>query len=71
MFTPKIVKNLMGMIAKQKLQEWKRQDPELFGKAVEFCRGKSDGELMKIAEGMAKERGINLRELAETLGLKI
>lgn len=52
------------------LQQMAGQDPRI-GQFVNMVNGKSPQQLRQIAENMAKERGINLEELAQQLGMQV
>lgn len=75
MFNPKIAGGPLGMMAnrliQKKLSEWQSQSPEKFKSALSLIQGKSEDQLRDLAENMAKEKNINLKELASLLGLRL
>lgn len=56
-------KNPMGM-----LQNASRQNPQL-AQALQMLNGKTPQELQQIAEGLAKQRGVDLRQFAQSIGV--
>lgn len=67
MFNPFQIQNPNQMI----MQTMQRQNPELFRKVQEMTNGKNNDELKEMANNIAKERGINLSQFANQLGIKI
>ena len=47
-----------------------KQTPEM-ERACSIIRGKNAQQLQEIAENMARERGIDIRELAKNLGINL
>lgn len=52
------------------LQQLARTDPQI-NKVLQMTRGKSDAEMRQFAENLARERGIDLENLARSLGITI
>lgn len=46
------------------------QNPQM-AQAMKLIQGKSPEELRMVAENMAKERGMNLEQLAQNMGLTL
>lgn len=55
----------------QMMQKMRSQNPQLFNKVQEMIQGKNENELKEIAQNIAKERGIDLNQFANGLGLRI
>lgn len=55
----------------QILQRMQQKDPQKFEQIRKMIDGKSDGQLKEMAENIARERGIDLGQLASQLGLKL
>lgn len=54
----------------QLLENMARQDPRI-RQAMEMTRGKSSRQMRQIAENMARERGLDLNDVARQLGITI
>lgn len=52
------------------LQSMSGSNPQL-AQAMQMMQGKSPQDLRKVAENMAKERGMDLEQLAQSMGLKL
>lgn len=61
----------MQAMQNQMIQQMQRQNPQLFQKVQEMTQGKNEGQLREIAQNIAKERGIDLNQFANGLGLRI
>lgn len=51
-------------------QSMAKSNPQM-QQALGMIQGKSPEQLRQVAENMAKERGINLNQLAQSLGVKL
>ena len=47
------------------------QNPQRFKEVMNMLGGKSEDEQKEMAENLAKERGINLKQFASQFGMKI
>lgn len=52
------------------LQSMMGQNPQM-AQAMRMIQGRSPQELRKVAENMARERGTNLEQLAQSMGLTL
>lgn len=52
------------------LQQMARTDPRV-AQAMRMIHGKNPQQLRDIAQNMAKERGVNLEDVARSLGISI
>lgn len=59
-----------GRNPKQMIRQMAMQNPRV-AQFEQMTNGKSEGELRSMAENMASERGIDLNELAQQLGVRI
>lgn len=50
------------------LQQMAGQNP-VYGKAFEMVKGKSEAEIMQIAENLAKTQNVDLNQLRQQLGI--
>ena len=53
------------------MQKMQQSNPELYAKGMQMIRGKSDAQLKEIANNIAKEQGIDLKDFASSLGIKM
>ena len=60
----------MGRNPNQLIMQMAQQDPRI-KQVVEMMRGKNPDQLQRIAENMAKERGMTLDDVARQLGIQI
>lgn len=60
----------MGRNPNQVIMQMAQQDPRI-KQVVEMMRGKNPDQLQRIAENMAKERGMTLDDVARQLGIQI
>lgn len=58
-------KNPMGIF-----QQMAGANPQM-AQALQIMNGKNPAQLRQVAENMAKERGIDLEKMAESMGLKL
>ena len=49
----------------------RQANPELYNKTMQMLNGKSEAQIKEMAENMARERGIDLGQLASQFGVKI
>jgi predicted DsbA family dithiol-disulfide isomerase len=59
-----------GRNPQQLLANMARQDPRI-RQAMEMTKGKSSQQMRQIAENMARERGLDLNDVARQLGITI
>lgn len=52
------------------LQSMAQSNPQM-AQALQMMQGKSPADLRKVAENMAKERGIDLEQMAQSMGIKL
>lgn len=52
------------------LQNMAQQNPQ-FAQAMRMIQGKNSEQLKQTAENIAKERGIDLEQMAQQMGLKL
>jgi len=64
------LKNPMQAIIDQQAQRMRQANPDLYNRTMQMINGKSDAQLKEMAENMARERGIDLSQLASQFGLK-
>ena len=57
--------NPMGILAQAAMQ-----NPQM-AQAMQMINGKNEGQLKQMAENMAKERGIDISTLAQSLGIRL
>ena len=48
-----------------------KQNPQAYQKWQEITGGKSEGDLRQTAMNMAKEQGVDLKQLANTFGIQL
>ena len=65
-----VMKNPMQAIIDQQAQRMRQANPDLYNRTMQMINGKSDAQLKEMAENMARERGIDLSQLASQFGLK-
>ena len=53
------------------MQKMQQSNPELYAKGMQMIRGKSDAQLKEIANNIAHEQGIDLKDFASSLGIKM
>lgn len=61
MFNPQQMMGMMGTNPNQIMQNMLYQNP-LFQRAVQMAQGKSENELMQVAENICREKGINMEQ---------
>lgn len=75
MFNPfqmlKAANNPQGMIKQQMLAKMKAKNPFMYEQVKKMIKGKNKDELKTMAYNIAKERGINLEEFAQNMGIEI
>ena len=75
MFNPfqmlRAANNPKGAIKKQLLAKMKAKNPFMYEQVQKMISGKSEDELKAMAQNIAKERGINLQEFAQNMGIEI
>ena len=49
----------------------RQANPDLYNRTMQMLQGKSDAQIKEMAENMARERGIDLSQLASQFGLKM
>ena len=59
-----------GQNPMQMLQRMAGQNPQA-AQAMRLIQGKSPQQLRQIAENMAKERGVNLEQMAQQMGITL
>lgn len=59
-----------GKSPMQMLQRVAGQNPQMT-QAMKIIQGKNPNQLRLVAENMAKERGINLEKMAQSMGLTL
>ena len=65
------LKNPMQAIINKQAERMRQANPELYNKTMQMLNGKSEAQIKEMAENMARERGIDLGQLASQFGLKI
>ena len=65
------LRNPMQAIINQQAERMRQANPELYNKTMQMLNGKSEAQIKEMAENMARERGIDLGQLASQFGLKI
>lgn len=60
----------MGQNPNQLIMQMAQQDPRI-KQVVEMMSGKNPDQLRRIAENMAKERGMTVEDVAKQLGIQI
>lgn len=53
------------------MQKMQQSNPELYAKGMQMIRGKTDAQLREIANNIANEQGIDLKDFASSLGIKM
>ena len=48
-----------------------KQNPQAYQKTQEMVGGKSEADMKQIAENLARERGIDLKQFARQFGIKL
>lgn len=61
----------MQAIINQQAERMRQANPELYNRTMQMLNGKSEAQIKEMAENMARERGIDLGQLASQFGLKI
>ena len=61
MFNPQQIMGMMRSNPNQMVQNILSQNP-LFQRAVQMAQGKSEAELMQVAENICREKGINVEQ---------
>ena len=49
----------------------RQSNPDLYNRTMQLLNGKSEEQIKEMANNMARERGIDLGQLASQFGLKI
>ena len=65
------LRNPMQAIINQQAERMRQANPELYNRTMQMLNGKSEAQIKEMAENMARERGIDLGQLASQFGLKI
>ena len=61
----------MQAIINQQAERMRQANPELYNRTMQMLNGKTEAQIKEMAENMARERGIDLGQLASQFGLKI
>ena len=61
---------MQGLLQAQ-MQKMQQSNPELYAKGMQMIRGKTDAQLREIANNIANEQGIDLKDFASSLGIKM
>ena len=54
-----------------KMNTMMKQNPQAYQKWQEITGGKTEGDLKQTAMNMAKEQGVDLKQLASNFGIKL
>lgn len=54
----------------QMLSQMGRQNP-VVGQVMQMCNGKTPGQMREMAYETAKERGVDINQLADQMGIKL
>lgn len=54
-----------------KMNTMMKQNPQAYQKWQEITGGKTEGDLRQTAMNMAKEQGVDLKQLANKFGIKL
>ena len=54
-----------------KMNTMMKQNPQAYQKWQDITGGKSEGDLRQTAMNMAKEQGVDLKQLANNFGIKL
>lgn len=65
------MKNPVQAIISQQAARMRQANPELYSRTMNLIQGKSEAQLKEMAENMAKDRGINLADLAKQFGINL
>ena len=63
------MKNPMSAIQQNMLRKMQAQNPQRFKEVMNVLGGKSEDEQKEMAENLAKERGIDLKQFASQFGM--
>ena len=63
--------NPMGAMQSGLLERMRVQNPQMFQRVQQMVSGKSDDQLREMAQNIAKERGIDLKQFAGQFGMNI
>ena len=66
-----LAKNPMNALLQNQLEQMKAQNPQAYQQVQQMTSGKSEAQLKEMAENIAKERGIDLKNFASNFGIKI
>jgi len=61
----------MQAIINQQAQRMRQANPELYDRTMQMLQGKTEAQQREMAENMARERGIDLNQLAAQFGIKL
>lgn len=67
----RFMQNPMSAVQNQMLQKMQRQNPQMFQNVQQMISGKSEAQLKTMAENIAKDRGLNLNEVAGQFGIRL
>ena len=62
---------LLTQQLQNRMNSMMKQNPQAYQKTQEMVGGKSEADMKKIAENLAKERGIDLKQFARQFGIKL
>ena len=65
------MQNPTSAMQQQILQRFKAQDPQKYQNIMAMVNGKDEAGIRQIVENVAKEKGVNLSDMAKQMGLKI
>lgn len=65
------MRNPIQAIINQQAERMRQANPELYNKTMQMLNGKTDAQIKEMAENMARERGIDLGQLASQFGIKM
>lgn len=65
------LRNPMQGLLQAQMQKMQQSNPELYAKGMQMIRGKTDAQLREIANNIAHEQGIDLKDFASSLGIKM
>ena len=66
-----VMRNPMQAIINQQAQRMRQANPELYDRTMQMLQGKTEAQQREMAENMARERGIDLNQLAAQFGIKL
>lgn len=66
-----LMQNPMGAMQNQMMEKMRSMNPQMYDSVLQMTSGKTDTQLREMAENVARERGIDIKQFASQMGLKL